>query len=510
MSTQLSRRDFVGHAMTVGALAGIGDYAFLSGLPRVSADEAKPDKNTVQLARDMEPLVRLIEDTPREKLLEAIANKVKNGTSYQQLLAAVMLAGVRGIKPRPVGFKFHAVLVVNSAHLASLAAPDTDRWLPLFWAIDNFKVSQARNQEDSAGWMMAPVEESKLPQAHQARQRFMEAMDNWDEEGADRAIVAFVRSAGAGEVLETLWRYGARDFRDIGHKAIYTANSWRTLQAIGWRHAEPIMRSLAFAMLEHSGDNPAKRDDPADRPWRENLKRVSKIRPQWNQGDVSAKATADLLATLRSASPADASEQVVNLLNQKIEPASIWDGLFLTAGELIMRQPGIVGIHCVTSVNALCQGFQACANDETRRMLMLQGAAFLAMFRANMEGRGKLADLRIDTLEKADLKSEGPDAIAEIFADVSKDRVTAARKTLAFLEKKTAQPQALMTAGRRLIFSKGRDSHDYKFSSAALEDFYHATPAWRDRYLATSMFNLHGSQDPDNGLIKRTRAALQG
>jgi len=127
MSTQLSRRDFVGQAMTVGALAGIGDYTFLSGLPRVTADEAKPDKNTVQLTPDMEPLVRLIEDTPREKLLEAVADKVKKGTSYQQLLAAVMLAGVRGIKPRPVGFKFHAVLVVNSAHLASLAAPDTDR-----------------------------------------------------------------------------------------------------------------------------------------------------------------------------------------------------------------------------------------------------------------------------------------------------------------------------------------------------------------------------------------------
>jgi hypothetical protein len=513
MSTKLSRRDFVGGAMTAGALAGlggIGDFAFLSGLPRVSADEAKPDKKTVQFTSDTEPLVRLIEETPREKLLKAVAEKVQNGTSYQQLLAAVLLAGVRGIKPRPVGFKFHAVLVVNSAHLASLAAPDTDRWLPLFWAIDNFKGSQARNQEESAGWMMAPVEESKLPPTHQAKQRFMEAMDNWDEEGADRAIVPFVRSAGAGEVLETLWRYGARDFRDIGHKAIYTANAWRTLQAIGWRHAEPVMRSLAFAMLEHSGDNPAKRDDTADRPWRENVKRASRIRPDWQQGQVSSKATTDLLTTLRKSSPAEACEQVIDLLNQKIDPASIWDGLFLTAGELIMRQPGIVGIHCVTSINALYQGFQSCATDETRRLLMLQGAAFLALFRANMEGRGRLADLQIDTLEKADLKSEGQAAIEEIFADVSKDRHTAARKTLALLEANNTPPQELMTAGRRLIFNKGRDSHDYKFSSAALEDFYHTTPEWRNRYLATSMFNLHGSQDPDNGLIKRTREALQG
>lgn len=510
MSTKFSRRDFVGGAMTVGALAGVGDFTFLSRLPRVSADETKPGNNMVRLTPDIEPLVRLIEETPREKLLEDVAEKVQKGIGYQQLLAAVLLAGVRGIKPRPVGFKFHAVLVVNSAHLASLAAPDTDRWLPLFWAIDNFKVSQASNQKESGGWVMAPVDESKLSPAHQAKQRFMEAMDNWDEEGADRAIVSFVRSAGAGEVLETLWRYGARDFRDIGHKAIYTANSWRTLQAIGWRHAEPVMRSLAFAMLEHSGDSPAKRDDPADRPWRENVKRASRIRADWQQGDISTKATTDLLSTLRKAAPAEACEQVIDLLNQKVDPASVWDGLFLTAGELIMRQPGIVGIHCVTSVNALYQGFQACANDETRRLLMLQGSAFLAMFRANMEGRGRLADLRIDTLEKADLKSDGPAAIEEIFADVSKDRLSAARKTLGFLEVKNAPPQELMTAGRRLIFTKGRDSHDYKFSSAALEDFFHTTPAWRNRYLATSMFNLHGSQDPDNGLIKRTRAALSG
>src|SRR5713101_5046525 len=184
MSTQLSRRDFVGQAMTVGALAGIGDYTFLSGLPRVSADEAKPGKNMVQLTPEMEPLVRLIEDTPREKLLEAVAENVHKGTSYQQLLAAVLLAGVRGIKPRPVGYKFHAVLVVNSAHLASLNSTENDRWLPLFWALDNFKVSQAANKKEG-GWMMAPVDESKLPSWSQAKKRFAEAMDNWDEEGAD-------------------------------------------------------------------------------------------------------------------------------------------------------------------------------------------------------------------------------------------------------------------------------------------------------------------------------------
>jgi hypothetical protein len=508
MWTPLSRRDFVVKSAQVGALAGLGDFAFLRGLQPVSAEEARLGPALVQLNPDIEPLVRFIEDTSRNQLLEGVAGKIRAGTSYGELLAALLLAGVRGIQPRPVGFKFHAVLVVNSAHLASLAAPDTDRWLPLFWALDNFKNSQARNQQEG-GWKMAPVQEDQLPPANQAKQSFLEAMNDWNVEAADRAVVALVRSAGAQEVIETFWRLGARDFRDIGHKAIYTANSWRTLQAIGWRHAEPVMRSLAYALLEHEGDNPAKRDAAPDRPGRENLKRISRIRKDWQTGEAVPQATTELLATLRSRSPSDACDQVMELLNKKVDPAAVWDALFLEAGELLMRQPGIVGIHCVTSTNALHYGYQTSANDQTRLFLMLQAAAFLPLFRQAMAGRGKLReDLRIDTLEKVEPQGKGPEAIEEVFTDVGKDRLLAARKTLALLDARAVDPHQLMTAARRLIFNKGRDSHDYKFSSAALEDYFHASGTWRARYLATSMFNLKGTQDQDNGLIRRTRAAL--
>jgi hypothetical protein len=64
------------------------------------------------------------------------------------------------------------------------------------------------------------------------------------------------RTAGAQDAFDLFCRFGARDFRDIGHKAIYVANSWRTLQNIGWQHSEPVLRSLAYALLEHEGDNP--------------------------------------------------------------------------------------------------------------------------------------------------------------------------------------------------------------------------------------------------------------
>jgi hypothetical protein len=508
MSSPLDRRQFLTRSAQVGAVAGLGDFTFLNRLPPLSAAQAQVRAPMVQLSSDIEPLVRLIEDTGRIRLLEAVAERIQGGTGYQELLSALMLAGVRGVKPRPVGFQFHTVLVVNSAHLATQAAADRDRWLPLFWALDNFKASQARNREQNNGWVMPPANEEHIPPPHQARERFITAMDSWDEEGADRAVAGFCRSAGATEVIELFWRYGARDFRDIGHKAIFVANGWRTLQTIGWRHAEPVLRSLAFALLEHEGGNPAQRDAEPDRPWRQNLERVRRIRSAWQRGRAAPSAAADVLAALRTASHGDICERLVGLLNLGVDPSSLWDGLFLGAGELLMRQPGIVGVHCVTSVNALHYGFQTSANDETRRMLLLQAGAFLTLFRQAMQSRGQLRDLRIDTLERLETQANGPGAIEEIFGDVSRDRVVAARKTLGLLHTNQAAVPSLMAAGRRLIFTKGRDSHDYKFSSAALEDFYHASPSWRERFLATSMFFLRGTGDNDSPLVQRTRAAL--
>ncbi len=509
MVTPFSRRRFVAGSAAAGALTALGDFAFLGALPAADADEKSNQKSVVQVAGDIEPLVRLIEDTPREKLLETVAVKVRGGTSYQQLLSAVMLAGVRGIKPRPVGFQFHAVLVINSAHLASLAAADQDRWLPLFWALDNFKVSQATNAKQNAGWMMPPLDEAKVPSADAARKRFTEAMDNWDVEAADVAVAALARTAGAAEVFELFSRYGCRDFRDIGHKAIFVANSWRTLQTIGWRHAEPVLRSLAFALLEHGNEpNPAKSDLDADRPGRENLKRLADIGPLARVRPRSMEATADLLAALRKATSSEAAAQAAALLKAPIDPASVWDAVFLGAGELLMRQPGIVGIHCLTSANALHFAYQTSANDDTRKLALLQAVSFLPLFREAMAKRGKLADLRIDGLEKSEAKVDAKEAVEDVFAEAGKDRLAAARKALALLDADQTKAEPLMAAARRLVFAKGRDSHDYKFSSAVLEDYYAVSPTWRPMFLASALFQLRATGERDNDLIQRTRTAL--
>jgi hypothetical protein len=311
-------------------------------------------------------------------------------------------------------------------------------------------------------------------------------------------------------VFELFWRYGARDFRSIGHKIIFAANSRRTLDCIGWQHAEPVLRSLAYAMLAHDGSNPATSDEAADRPGRRNCELVSRIRADWPDGKLDAGATAEMLSVLRQGSEEDSAKKAIDLLNRGVAAQSIWDALFSGAGELLMRQPGIVALHAVTTTNATYYGYLASGNDETRRFLLLQNASFLPLFREAMVQRhGALPELSIEQFQPVALRSSDGGAVEEIFAEVSHDRMAAAGKMLSFLDGRS-QAKPLIDAARVLVFMKGTDSHDYKFSSAVLEDYYHVSPPWRDRYLASSAFQLRGSGGPDNSLVQRARAALIG
>lgn len=498
-----TRRTFVKTA-SAATLFGGCELAGL-GLRPVSATEAQPDPSMVRFNDNVEPLVRLIEDTPRDSLIEEVARRVRDGLSYRKLLAALQLAGVRNVQPRPsVGFKFHAVLVVNSAHLASVASRDEDRWLPIFWALDNFKSSQARDVQEG-NWTMAAVDESRVPTADASRKMFAEAMDQWDAAKADVAVAALSRTAGANQVFELFARYGARDFRSIGHKAIFVSNSYRTLQCIGWQHAEPVLRSLAYALQNHEGEpNPSGSDLAPDRPWRQNLERASKIGEHWQGGRLDRQATEDLLKTFRNATADDTCGQVVEMLNANVAPQSIYDAMFLAAGELLMRQPGIVALHAVTSTNALRYAFKMAADDNTRLMVMLQNAAFLPLFREAMKDRGDVEDNWITALGD---KQTDVGQVDEIFHDIGSDTQLAAEKVLAYLDRR-GEPDQLIQEARRYIFLKGDDSHDYKFSSAVLEDFYHISPEWRNRYLASSVFKLSGANAKDNGLVHRVKSAL--
>ena len=326
---------------------------------------------------------------------------LKDGLSYRDLLAGLFLAGIRNIKPHPVGFKFHAVMVVNSAHLLGQTAAVDERLLPLFWALDTFKKSQAQDVKEG-DWTLGKVDESRLPRPDKAKLEFLRAMDAWDAEAADASITALCRTSGAAETMEPLWRMAVRDQRNIGHKPIFAAQSWRTLQTIGWQHAEPVLRSLSLGLLDLHGDS---RHVPVG-PYEANLENAKKLGADWSLGKPDPSATRALLDAMRQASPEAASAEAVKLLNGGVSADSLWDAVILSASELLMRSPGIVALHATTSANSLHYIYGASGDDTTRKLALLQAVGWQPLYR----GRPKdAAALSIDALEPLKPDAAGDD-----------------------------------------------------------------------------------------------------
>ena len=452
-------------------------------------------------------LMSLLIDTDRDRLLERLVARIRDGLGYPALLGAIADASARQIRPYPhVGFKYHAFMVLQAVHRTTRLGRPQDRWLPVLWAADVFKGSQAAEQR-LGNWALGPVPEHRLPAAHKAEGAFQDAMERWDPEAADAAVVGLARSVPRDRLFALLFRYGARDFRAIGHKAIAVANCYRLLGVVSPEHTEPMLRSLVLALLNHEGEpNPVDGDLAPDRAWRHNLPLANQMKaPVEPESEGGNRAVFGILDVMREGSDEDAGRAMLAGLEQGVPEQQLWTAVFLAAGDLMLKQSGIISVHANTSVNAMHLAYRHAGDPGTSRLILLQAAAFLPLFRGLLGSERR--SLRIDTLEALDQDEDSGSALDDIFATVSVDRVDAARKTLDYLAARGAEPP-FMSLARQYVVDRNTGYHDYKFAEAAFENAAGMESPWREPYLAASVLYLNGSNDKPNETIARARSLL--
>src|SRR6185295_11676273 len=174
-----TRRHFL--RMAAGtASVGLAGVPSLGGLAALT-DEPTPDK--VRFGPDIEPIVRLIEETPRDRCVEVFIQQLRRGLPYRRFLAAVFFAGIRRYRSH------HDVYKIHSVHQVSLNARPEERMLPLFWALHGYK----KHQEDFPRPLLTELK-GPLPAPETASAELAAAMERCDADGAERALVMLGRN----------------------------------------------------------------------------------------------------------------------------------------------------------------------------------------------------------------------------------------------------------------------------------------------------------------------------
>ncbi len=406
--------------------------------------------------------------------------QLRRGVSYRQFMAALFLAGIRNVNPRPPGFALHCVFVIHAAHLLGLEAPADLRLLPLFYALDDFKAAQERDAKAVGGDYTMRAFRGPVPDANRAAAELSAAMEAWDTERGERAIVSLARNRTATEVFALLWQYGARDYRNIGHKAIFVANACRTLQTIGWQHAEPVLRSVTLALLDFGREQKMNGYAYEDQCYAGNLKRMeafTRLDANWTSDHADAAATRKVLAAIRESSPDEACTGTVNrILKDKVSAATVWDAVHLAAAELRMRAAGgaaLASVHAVTSANALHYAYSTASDQRTRFLLTLQGVGWMTQFRVAAGARPE--NLRAFAITDLDT---GP------------------------------KPPSLTDAIRYTV-SKVNEVHYYKYLGALIEDIPLMSAEWQPHLLAAVPYYTKTAADSEPPAMKRAREALR-
>jgi hypothetical protein len=504
--SRLNRRKFLYAGVSVACASDLGCLNFLS---HAAASDTRIDPNEIVYSPEMDRLVGLIRKTPKERCIEVFLEELKSGLSYAQFLGALFLAALETRDP-------HQVAQVYAAHRTSNEAPVEERLLPLFWVLHRIK----QEHDFGSGAVKAAVKKPKLQGSANATLRLREALMRNDREEAQVAAVALAELNGPWHAMEKLWEFAGRNLGgNLGHVAIALANSMRTLDTMGWQHADLGLRYVAGYVAGYEGDKTYARNLE--------LSRKSKLPEDWTSARGDRGATLELFNVLRGGNANGAAELACEQLSGgKVKAGAVWDAINLAAADSIFRFRtggeviGGVQVHAVTTTNALRFGFELNSDPQTRLLLLLQAAGVTADFFIGQNKRdGNLRDLNLVELRRTEGK---PPEIAQVFAllpmkakgynqlspSEREGSDAACRMAFEFLRSSADEAVFMRTARSFLCRKASLDPHDVKFPAAMFEDVLRVSPEWRPYLLASSVHALHGPKSADSPTLAKVREAL--
>jgi hypothetical protein len=326
-----TRREFlttVGQGMLVVSIGPT--LAFDLGLAPAAAAEEEARLEFGSL----EPLARLMEDTPADRLLPLLVSRLKTGTDLRQLVAAGALANARTFGGQNY-IGFHALMALPPAYEMARELPKERQALPVLKVIyrnsDNIQKA-GEGKETLRSLHVEGGVEAGAENLHAAMRR-------GEMDSAERSFAALARRGpeAAFADLQPL----VEDDIDV-HRVVLAYRAWALLDFTGREHAHSLLRqSVRYCVDVEQRRKERHQPDPAIREALPRLLEAHRLlsrEPGTRRPD--AGWTTELMRIVLLEERQRAAEAVAAALAEGIDPEAVGEAISLAATQLVLRDPG--------------------------------------------------------------------------------------------------------------------------------------------------------------------------
>ena len=283
----------------------------------------------------LEPLVRFMQETSVEKLLPALADKLKAGVELRRLVAAAALANARTFGGEDyVGF--HTMMALAPAlHMAG-ELPEALQPLPVFKVLyrNTNRIQEKGGRKEE---VLRAVSSSETPSSLPSAESLRSAVHHQNVAEAERTF-ASMATFGPEEALNRLLQT-VQDDTEV-HRVVLPYRAWDLLDLIGKEHAHTLLRqSVRYCVKAESWPRNEKRDEP-----RTLLPKMLEDHHLLDRA-VGARVGDDdwveqLSQAIFKSSPEHAPEAAADALAEGFAPGQVGEAISLAANQLILRDHG--------------------------------------------------------------------------------------------------------------------------------------------------------------------------
>ncbi|HEV7226128.1 MAG TPA: hypothetical protein VGN42_25700 [Pirellulales bacterium] len=388
-----NRREFlagVGRGMLV---AGVGySVAVDMGLSPAFADDGK---ETLSFG-PLEPLAAMMQETPVDRILPAVVERLASGVELGQIVAAAALANARTFGGEDY-IGFHTFMALSPAYHMSQELPADRRALPVLKVLYR-NTNRLHEMGGRSREVLHPVK-AAAPEGRSTAEAINDAIHRSDAAAGEQAL-----AAAAAESPEGAWNdllQSVEESPDV-HRVVLAYRSWDMLGLVGREQAETMLRQSLRYCVKNEQHRVKYMNEPRTLLPKvlDQFKLIGKPRGTRRADDAWIESMSQ---TLFTSTQSQAAEAVAAALAEGMAPESVAEAISLTANQLVLRDGGrpagqaqankpigsvhgdSIGVHASDSANAW-RNIALASNDRNRAASLVLAGYQVALDRVQRGG----------------------------------------------------------------------------------------------------------------------------